>query len=92
MKAEKLLIELESLAEKLGLDLRYEHGDFQGDYCIVKEDGKIIIQKKASLDKRIAVLARGLGRMDFGNIYILPELRKLLEPDGMNKEEEDESS
>lgn len=92
MKAEKLLIELESLAEKLGLDLRYEHGDFQGDYCIVKEDGKIIIQKKASLDKRIAVLARGLGRMDFGNIYVLPELRNLLEPDGMNKEEEDESS
>ena len=30
--------------------------------------------------------------MDFGNIYVLPELRKLLEPDGMNKEEEDESS
>ena len=47
MKAEKLLIELENLAGKLGLDVRYEHGDFQGDYCIVKEDGKIIIPKKS---------------------------------------------
>lgn len=92
MKAEKLLIELENLAEKLGLDVRYEHGDFQGDYCIVKEDGKIIIQKKANLDKKIAVLSRGLGRMDLGNIYVLPELRNLLESNGMNKEEEDESS
>ena len=57
LKAEKLLIELENLAEKLGLDVRYEHGDFQGDYCIVKEDGKIIIQKKANLDRKIAVLS-----------------------------------
>ena len=90
MKSEKLLIELENLAEKLGLDVRYEHGDFQGDYCIVKEDGIIIIQKKANLDRKIAVLSRGLGRMDLGNIYILPELRNLLESDGKNREEEDE--
>jgi len=91
MKTEKLLIELENLAEKLGLDVRYEHGDFQGDYCIVKEDGKIIIQKKASLDKKIAVLSRGLGRMNLGNIYVLPELRNLLEPNGMNEEEAESS-
>ena len=92
MKAEKLLIELENLAEKLGLNVRYEHGDFQGDLCIINEDGQVIIQRKASLDKKIAVLSRGLGRMDLGNIYVLPELRKLLESNEMNKEEEDESS
>lgn len=92
MKAEKLLIELENLAEKLGLDVRYEHGDFQGDYCIVKEDGKIIIQKKASLERKVAVLSRGLGRMDLGNIYVLPELRNLLETGESNEEEEDESA
>lgn len=92
MKSEKLLIELEILADKLGLDVRYERGDFQGDLCIIKEDGQIIIQKKASLDKKIAVLSRGIGRMDLGNIYLLPELRKILEPEGTSKEEEEESS
>ena len=92
MKAENLLLELENLAEKLGLDVRYEHGDFQGDLCIVKEDGQIIIQKKASLDRRIAVLSRGLGRMELGNIYVLPELRELLESNVSNEDEEEESS
>ena len=92
MKAEKLLLELENLAEKLGLDVRYEHGDFQGDLCIVKEDGQIIIQKKANLERRIAVLSRGLGRMDLGNIYVLPELRKLLESNLAKKDEQEESS
>ena len=79
MKNEKLIIELENLAEKLGLEVRYEKGDFQGDLVIIKEDGKIIVQKNASLERKVAVLARGLARMDLGNIYLLPELRNLLE-------------
>jgi len=89
MKSEQILVELENLSEKLGLVVRYEKGDFQGDLCIIKEDGIIIVQKKASLDKKIAVLSRGLGRMDLGNVYVLPELRNLLESDGVEKEEED---
>ena len=89
MKSEQILVELENLSEKLGLIVRYERGDFQGDLCIIKEDGIIIVQKKASLDKKIAVLSRGLGRMDLGNVYVLPELRNLLESDGIEKEEED---
>jgi len=89
MKSEQILVELENLSEKLGLVVRYEKGDFQGDLCIIKEDGIIIVQKKASLDKKIAVLSRGLGRMDLGNVYVLPELRNLLESDGIEKEEED---
>ena len=89
MKSEQILIELETLSEKLGLQVRYETGDFQGDLCIVKEDGIIIVQKKASLDRKIAVLSRGLGRMDLGNIYVLPELRNLLESAEIEREEED---
>ena len=89
MKSEQILVELENLSEKLGLIVRYEKGDFQGDLCIIKEDGIIIVQKKASLDKKIAVLSRGLGRMDLGNVYVLPELRNLLESDGIENEIED---
>ncbi len=89
MQSEQILVELENLSEKLGLIVRYEKGDFQGDLCIIKEEGIIIVQKKASLDKKIAVLSRGLGRMDLGNVYVLPELRNLLESDGIEKEIED---
>ena len=92
MKSEKLLEELEILTEKLGLDLRYEKGDFQGDLCFIKEEGVIIVQKSISVERKIAVLSKGLTRVDLGNVYILPELRNLLEPaEGQENEKEEEA-
>ncbi|MCH8928809.1 MAG: hypothetical protein IIB39_08860 [Candidatus Marinimicrobia bacterium] len=79
MKSDKILEELEILAEKLGLTVRYERGDFQGDLCFIDDDGVIIIQKKAIIEKKIAVLSRGMSRVDLRNVYVLPEIRKLLE-------------
>ena len=92
MKSEILLEELENLAEKLGLELRYEKGDFQGDLCFIKEEGVIIVQKSISVDRKIAVLSKGLTRVDLGNVYILPELRKLLEPAEEQENENDEEA
>ena len=89
MKSEKILGELETLAEKLGWVVRYERGDFQGDLCFIDDDGVIIIQKKAMIEKKIAVLSRGLSRVDLGNVYVLPEIRKLVESN--EKENADES-
>ena len=79
MKSDKILEELEILAEKLGLTVRYERGDFQGDLCFIDDDGVIIIQKKAIIEKKIAVLSRGMSRVEPRNVYVLPEIRKLLE-------------
>ena len=79
MKSDKILEELEILAEKLGLTVRYERGDFQGDLCFIDDDGVIIIQKKAIIEKKIAVLSRGMSRVDLRKVYVLPEIRKLLE-------------
>jgi len=89
MRSEKMLEELEILAEKLSLTVRYERGDFQGDLCFIDDDGVIIIQKKAIIEKKIAVLARGMSRVDLGNVFVLPEIRKLLE--SKEKENADES-
>ena len=91
MKSEKILEELEILAEKLGLVVRYERGDFQGDLCFIDDDGVIIIQKKAMIEKKLAVLSRGLSRVDLGNVYVLPEIRKLLESNEKENADESES-
>ncbi len=80
MKKEETLVELESLAEKLGIEIRYEKGDFQGDYCIVHEEGLIVIHKKATIERKIIVISKGLSRLDLGNTFVLPELRALIEP------------
>ena len=90
MKSEKMLEELEILAEKLELTVRYERGDFQGDLCFIDDDGVIIIQKKAIIEKKIAVLARGMSRVDLRNVFVLPEIRKLLESKEQNNTGESE--
>ena len=80
MKKEETLFELESLAEKLGIEIRYEKGDFQGDQCILHEEGVIVIHKKATVERKVTVISRGLSRLDLGNTFVLPESRALIEP------------
>ena len=72
---------LERLAERLGVRVRYEEGDFKGGLCWVNGERMIIVQKKATLEQKIANLASGFGRLDVGNVYVVPELRKLIEQD-----------
>ena len=44
MKKEKLYIEFENLAEKLGLRVIKGKGDFQGGSCIIKDE-KVIVNE-----------------------------------------------
>ena len=45
MKKEKLYIEFENLAEKLGLRVIKGKGDFQGGSCIIKDEKVIVVNK-----------------------------------------------
>jgi len=71
-----LLQELENIATKLDISVRYENGDFAGGLCRVKEENVLIINKKNSLQKKITTLARELSAVDLSTIYILPKLRE----------------
>ncbi len=48
MENQELLPELESIASQLGIKLRYEKGDFEGGYCVLKSERIIVINKKLS--------------------------------------------
>lgn len=50
-----------------------------GGFCRVKGRDFIIVNKKATTQERIHVLADALKRCDLNEIYILPSLRQLLE-------------
>ena len=79
MKPDQFREELESLAEKLGLTVRYENGDFKGGLCQVKEQTFIIIPKRFPIEKQIQLLALEIARYPLENIFVLPAIRKLLE-------------
>lgn len=59
-KPEIVLEELEKFVRELGLTLRYERGDFEGGYCILRDQKMIVINKLANTQKRISLLARSI--------------------------------
>lgn len=76
MENQKLLQELENIATRLDITVRYEEGDFSGGLCRVQSKNILIINKKHSIQKKISTLARELGSVDLSTIYILPQLRE----------------
>lgn len=77
------LNQLEELAVRLGMTIRYEPLKIEGSvyiggFCRVKGQDFVIVHKKATTQERIHVLADALKRRELSEIYILPSLRKLL--------------
>ncbi len=73
------LKELEELALKAGIKVRYEKTEARGGMCTFQGSPLIIIDRKASDDYKIAVLAENIKKMDLVDIYISPKMRELLD-------------
>jgi hypothetical protein len=82
---ETLLLEhLEQIANRLGVELRYENlgiGGIRSDggYCRVSGKDMILINRKDSRRKKILVLAKSLKRLNLDGIFIPPAVRKILD-------------
>lgn len=90
MDEKNLLSELEILARRLGMTIRYEAikidgGLHPGGYCRVRGQEMILISRKATVQDKIAVLVEALRRRDLQDLYLLPILRKAIE-DAASKE------
>lgn len=79
MEQHELLTELESIASRLGIKVRYEKGDFEGGYCVLKSERIVVINKKLSPRMRLSVLARGINEIGLNNIYVNPAVREFIE-------------
>jgi len=79
MNYTNIVTELEELARQLSINIRYEKGDFEGGYCILK-DQKVVVVNKRLLDSRKAV-ALALALADYGieTTFIKPNLRSFIE-------------
>ncbi|MDE3057182.1 MAG: hypothetical protein KGJ59_04415 [Bacteroidota bacterium] len=79
MTPEELLDELEIVAQDLGVRIRYEKGDFDGGYCILREEKIIVVNKKLSENRTASVIAQAFGELGIENIYIKPAVRLFIE-------------
>jgi len=79
MKQEELILELEALAAQLGITLRYDKGDFEGGYCILKAQRLLLINKRLTPARKAALLAVALEEIGLDNLFVKPALRAFIE-------------
>ncbi len=77
---------LEELAERFGIQIRYEaikqdedSINVVGGLCLLKGEYVLILNSKATVKDRIKTLAMAVKHFDLDQIYIRPVLRELLD-------------
>lgn len=89
-EAKLLLAELEEIIGRLGYKLRYEKGDFEGGYCLLKESHLFVINSKNEIEKRIAIIAKNIKEIGIDDVYIKPQIREVIEKENSKPEEKEE--
>lgn len=71
--------ELETLAHQSGITVRYEKGDFEGGFCVLKSDRIIVVNKKTNARQRASVLALGVSEIGVEERHLKPVVREFIE-------------
>ncbi len=84
MNTEHLLNQLEELAGRLGIGVRYENVNVEesslaGGFCRIKEKYVLIIQPQATINEKVRIITEALKTFPLGDIYVKPALRELIE-------------
>jgi len=79
MTQEQMSRELEALASNSGISIRYEKGDFEGGYCILKAERLIVVNKKLAPPRKASILAQGLAEIGIDEVYLKPAVREFIE-------------
>jgi hypothetical protein len=81
---EALLEQLEELAERLAVAVRYENitgedSPGSGGLCRIQSQYVLIVHSRATVREKIRIITKALRQFDFSEIYVRPVLRELLE-------------
>ena len=79
MNYPQIVTELEELTKQLGVTIRYEKGDFEGGFCILKEERMLVVNKRLHDARKAASIAQALGQFGLETMYIKPALRGFIE-------------
>ncbi len=79
MDQEAILAELENLVSSLGLQIRYEKGDFKGGDCILYDQNLVVMNKKNTLPQKIALLSRVVGMYGGDDLFMKPLIRQVID-------------
>ncbi len=79
MKHEEMIQELQDIARQLGITVRFDQGNFEGGYCILKTQHLLLLNKRLLPARKAAVLARALREIGLNNVFLKPAVRSYIE-------------
>jgi hypothetical protein len=79
MNSQEMLEQLEALAQKMSIKVRYEKCKSRGGLCRLEQEQVLIVRKGLSVPEKVDVLSYGLCKFPLEDYYLMPEVRKLLE-------------
>lgn len=79
MTHDQLVKELELLASNSGITVRYEKGDFEGGFCVLRSERIILVNKKMNTPRKASILAQGLAEIGIDEVYLKPAVREFIE-------------
>lgn len=74
-----LLQELEALAKRLGVDVRYASLEGRGGLCRYGGAIHLILSRSLAVSERIEGFLSALGHLDLGDVFVLPKIREMIE-------------
>ena len=79
MKHEALIEELHDVARQLGVTIRYERGDFEGGYCVLRDEKLLLVNRRLMPAKKASVLALAMNEIGLEEMYLKPVVREFIE-------------
>lgn len=73
------LASLENIVSQLGIELRYEKGEFKGGVCRIGDKRMLIVNRALEPQQKISVITKELSQIDLSEVFIVPAIRKLIE-------------
>lgn len=70
---ERTLKRLEVIFKHLGYSIRYEKGQFKGNYCLLKQQKILLVNRFHSLESKIEVFKQVILEFDFENLELEKE-------------------
>ncbi len=81
----QMLAELEDVASKLGYKVRYEKGNFEGGYCLLRDAKLLVVNSRNEIERRIIIVAKSLKLIGIDDVFIKPGVRDIIEKESSRK-------
>jgi hypothetical protein len=79
MKHEEMSQELQDVARQLGITVRFDQGNFEGGYCILRTQQLLLVNRRLQPGRKASVLAKALREIGLETVFVKPAVRAYID-------------